>query len=204
MSPSHGLQIFTNCPSVGPSHGRLSSTNFSNIGTSHGVKFSMNCPSVGPSHGVQSFRNRLLQRGSPTRSQALPANLLRRELLSPQVHRSCQEPAPAQAPYGVTASFRHPPALVWGPFHRLQVDICSTVDLHGLQEDSLPHHGLLHGLQWNLCSWSTSCPSFFTNLGVCRVVSLTYSHSSLQLQLLLRSNFSPFLHTLSQSRYHHH
>jgi len=35
MSPSHGLQLFTNYPSVGPSH------------------------------GVQSFRNRLLQCGSP-------------------------------------------------------------------------------------------------------------------------------------------
>ena len=40
---------------------------------------------------------------------------------------------------------------------------------------------LLHRLQGNLCSsdWSTSSPSFFTDLGVCRVVSLTSSHSSL-------------------------
>ncbi|CAM9176874.1 unnamed protein product, partial [Bubo scandiacus] len=44
----------------------------------------------------------------------------------------------------------------------------------------LPHHGLPHRLQGNLCSgpWSTSCPSF-TGLGVCRTVSLRYSHSSL-------------------------
>ncbi|KAK4823599.1 hypothetical protein QYF61_003799 [Mycteria americana] len=56
--------------------------------------------------------------------------------------------------------------------HGLQVGICSTMDLHGLQGDSLPHHGLYHGLQGNLCSsaWSTSCPSFFTDLGVCRQV----------------------------------
>jgi len=79
----------------------------------------------------------------PTGSQALPANLL----LSPWGHRSWQEPAPAQAPRRVTASFRHPPAPAWGPFHGLQVEICSTMDLHGLQGDSLPHHGLLHGLQ---------------------------------------------------------
>ena len=44
---------------------------------------------------LQYFRNRLLQRGSPMGSQALPANLLRRGLLSPRVCRSWQEPAPA-------------------------------------------------------------------------------------------------------------
>ncbi|KAK4810884.1 hypothetical protein QYF61_013292 [Mycteria americana] len=45
--------------------------------------------------------------------------------------------------------------------------------LHGLQGDNLRHHGHLHGLQRNLCSstWSISSPSFFTDLGVCRVVS---------------------------------
>jgi len=58
--------------------------------------------------------------------------------------------------------------LLWcGVFPRLQVDICSIVDLHGLQGDKLPHHGLRHRLQGNLCSsvWSTS-PSF-TDLSVC-------------------------------------
>ena len=39
--------------------------------------------------------------------------------LSPWVCRSLQEPAPAQAPHGVIASFRHPPALAWNPFHGL-------------------------------------------------------------------------------------
>jgi len=75
----------------------------------------MNCPSVGPFHRVQSFRNRLLQRGSPTGSQALRANLLQRGLLSPRGQRSCQEPASAQALHGVTASFSHPPAPVLAP-----------------------------------------------------------------------------------------
>jgi len=83
----------------------------------------------------------------PMGSQALPANLLRHGLLSPQVHRSWQEPAPAWAAHRVTASFRHPPALAWGPFHGLQVGICSTMDLHVLQGDNLPHHGLHHELQ---------------------------------------------------------
>jgi len=56
--------------------------NFSNTSPSHGLQLFTNCPSVGPSQGLQSFRNRLLQRGSPMGSQALPANLLRCGLLS--------------------------------------------------------------------------------------------------------------------------
>ena len=53
--------------------------------------------------------------------------------VSSTLHRSWQDPAPAWDPYGVTASFRHPPALAWDPFHGLLVYNCSTVDLHGLQ-----------------------------------------------------------------------
>jgi len=52
--------------------------------------------------------------------------------------------------------------LLWcGVLHALQVEICSSVDLHGLQGDHLPHHGLLHRLQRkNTCSgaWRTSLP----------------------------------------------
>uniref|UniRef100_A0A8C9MPV0 Uncharacterized protein n=1 Tax=Serinus canaria TaxID=9135 RepID=A0A8C9MPV0_SERCA len=62
-----------------------------------------------------SFRKRLFQCGSTPRSQILPAILLQSGLLFPRVHRSCQKPAPAQASHGVTASFRHPPALAWAP-----------------------------------------------------------------------------------------
>jgi len=137
--------------------------NFSNVCPSHGLQLFTNCPSVGPSHGVQSFRNRLLQRGSPMGSHTLSANLLRCGLLSPRVRRSWQEPAPARAPHGVTASFRHPPAPAWGPFHRLQVENLLHVGLHGVQGDNLPHHGLHHKLQGKvLCSGisSTSSPLF--------------------------------------------
>jgi len=153
---------------------------------------------MGPSHGVQSCRNRLLQHGSPTGSQVLPANLLRRGLLSPRVRRSWQEAAPARAPHGVTASFRHPPAPAWGPFHRLQVDICSTVALYGLHRNTLPHHGLQHKLQGKtLCSSvssTSSPPSFFTDLGVAELflshhltpVSQMPSHHSFFLLLLLK------------------
>jgi len=117
-------------------------------------------------HGVPltaTVLHELLQRGSfprgavlreqaapvwvPTGSQALPTNLLQRGLLSPRVCRSWQEPATVRAPHRITASFRHPPAPVWGSFHGLQVEICSTVDLRGLQRDNLPHHGLHHELQ---------------------------------------------------------
>jgi len=38
-------------------------------------------------------------------------------------------------------------------FHGLQVDIWSTVDLHGLQGDNLPHHGLQHELQGKALLW---------------------------------------------------
>jgi len=140
----------------------------------------------------------------PTGSPALPANLLQRGLLSPRVCRSWHPPAPAWAPHGVTASFRHPPAPAWGPFHGLQVEICSTVDLHGLRGNSLPHHGLHHELQGKTpCSSvsNTSSPSFFTDLGVCRVVSLTSSHSSL-LTAISPQLFSPFLTLFSQRPYH--
>ncbi|KAK4810648.1 hypothetical protein QYF61_007385 [Mycteria americana] len=121
--------------------------NFSNVGPSHGLQFFMNCSSVGSFHRVQSFRNGLLQCGLSMGSQL---------------------------PSGHIHLLRH------GVLYGLQEDICSTVDLHGLQGDSLPHHGLHHELQGNLCpgAWSTSSSSFFTDLGVCRVVSLTYSHSS--------------------------
>ncbi|KAK4831166.1 hypothetical protein QYF61_015636 [Mycteria americana] len=105
----------SSAPAWGPSHRRQSSTNFSNMSPSHRLQFFMNCSSVGPFHRVQSFRSRLLQRGSPMGSQVLPANLLQHGLLSPWVHRFCQEPAPSRASHRVTASFRHPPAPVWGP-----------------------------------------------------------------------------------------
>jgi len=62
------------------------------------------------------------------------------------------KPAPAWALHRVIASFRHPPAPPWAAggyllvdLPGLQVNIWSTMDLHGLQGDSLPHHGLLHG-----------------------------------------------------------
>jgi len=163
-------------PAWDPSYGRQFSMNFSNVGPSHGVQLFMNCSSVGVSHGVQSFRNRLLQCGSSTGSQVLPADLPQCGLLSPWVHRSCQEPAPVRAPHRVTASSGHPPAPAWGPPRAAGGSLLPPRGLHRLQGHSLPHHGL----QGNLCSgaWSTSCPSFCTDRGLCRVAALTYSSLS--------------------------
>ncbi|XP_063187185.1 uncharacterized protein LOC134513912 [Chroicocephalus ridibundus] len=164
-----------------PSHGRQSFINFSNVGPSHRLQFFMNCSRVDPFHRVESFRKRLLQHGSPTGSQILPANVIQHGLLSPWGHRLCWEPAPAGDLHGDTASFKCIYLLRCGVLHRLQVDFCSATNLQDLQGDSLPHHALHHMLQGNLCSgtWSTSPCSFFTDFDVCRVVSLTYSHSSL-------------------------
>jgi len=112
LLPSHSLPLLQ-CGV--PPHRRQFSMSYSNMSPSHGLQLFINCPSVGPSHGVESFRNRLLQCGSPTGSQALPANLLQRGLLSPQVCRSCQEPAPAWAPHGVNSLLRASPCSSVGP-----------------------------------------------------------------------------------------
>lgn len=60
---------------------------------------------------------------------------------------------------------------------------CRYLLHHGppwMQRVSLPHHVLLYGLDWNVCpgAWLTSFPSFFTDLSIWRVVSLTQSHCS--------------------------
>lgn len=61
------------------------------------------------------------------------------------------------------------------------MDLCSKADPHEWQGDSLIHHGLHQWLQGNLCpsTWSTFSLFFCAELGVCRAVSLTFSHSSL-------------------------
>jgi len=182
----------------GSSQGRQFSTNFSNVSPSHGLQLFTNFTNfsnLGPSHGVQSFRNRLLQSGTSTGSPALPADLLRRGLLSPRVHRPWQEPASVWGSHRVTASFRRLPALAWYPFHELQVDICSTVDLHALQGDSLPHHGLHHELQGKaLCSdisGSSSPPPPSTLTLVSAELFLSHCLTPLSTLLFHHSIFSP-------------
>jgi len=127
-------------------------------------------------------------------SQALPANLLQHGLLSSQRHLSCQDPAPAWASHGVTASFEHPPAPVWGSPQAAgplwtsmgcRDTVCLTmVCSTGI---SAPVPG------------APPAPSSALTLGSCRAVALTYSHSSLS----SAAGFFSFLNTLSQKCYHH-
>jgi len=145
----------------GSSHGTQFSTNFSNVSPSQGLHSSQiapawvlptgchpsgtGCHSVGPPWGRKPCQQTCSSVGFSLHGSAGPS----RSLLQ------------CGAPHGVTASFRHPPAQGWGPFHRLQVDICSTVELHRLQGNSMPHDGLHHELQGKvLCSniSGTSCP----------------------------------------------
>jgi len=136
----------------------------------------MGCSSVGLPWGYKSCQQICSSVGSSLHKSSDPG----RSLLL------------CRGPHGITDSCRHPPALVWDPFHGLQVDICSTVHHHGLQGDNLSHHDLQHELQGKtLCSGilSTSSPSFFTDLGVCRIVSLTSSHSSPYSAISLRIFF---------------
>jgi len=163
--------------------------NFSNVSPSHGLQLFTNCPSMGPFHGVQSFRNRLLQHGSPRGHKPCHQTC---SSVGSSLHGSAgpgRSLLQRGAPHRATASFRHPPAPVWGPFHGLQVEICSTVDLQGLQGDSLPHHGLHHGLQGKtLCSgvWRTSSPpSLLTSAGLFLTHILTPVSTPLQFFSLL-------------------
>ena len=114
---------------------------------------------------------------------SLPQDTVLHELLQhqslPQGAVPARKPAPAWAPFhGPKFPSGHTHLLWHGVLHGLQVDICSTVDLHGLQRHNLCYRCLLYGLQGNLCScvWSTSSSSSsFSDLGVCRVVSHIFS-----------------------------
>jgi len=100
---------------------------------------------------------------------------------SPWVHRSTS-PARSLLQYGVSTgcSFLQGTSTSCdvGSYTSFRVDVCSTMDLHGLQGDNMLIHGLHHRLQGNFCS-------FLTFLS----------------QLLLCSSFCPFINILSQRFY---
>jgi len=160
-------------------------------GHSHGREFAMIISSVGPSHRLQLFRNcssmGLFHGRSPSGTDCSSMG-------HPRVHKSCQQTCSSVASSlhrstgpGINllqcrlSTGSQPPLgihLLWHEvLHRLQVDMCFTMDLHRLQWDNLPHHGLHHRLQGKLCSCAciTSFCCFFTDLGVCRVVYHIFS-----------------------------
>ena len=141
-----------------------------------GCSSSQTAPEWVPSTGCSPSGTDCSSMGPPLGSQILPGNLLQNGLLSLRVH-GC-------FPLGIH--------VLWhGLFPRLQLGICSTVDLHGLQGDSLPHHGLFHRLQGNVFSgaWTTSSPSFFNELGVCRVLTPLSSCKNALTQFVFLLNY---------------
>lgn len=52
-------------------------------------------------------------------------------------------PAKSLLQHRTTASFRHPPVLV---LHRLQMNVYSIMNIHGIQGNSLHQHGLCYEL----------------------------------------------------------
>ncbi|XP_051634094.1 uncharacterized protein LOC127466819 [Manacus candei] len=130
----------------------------SSVNPSLRQQFFPNCCPMGHfSMGWSPSQMSCTSMGPPQGPQVLPGkNLLQRGLPSPRAAGLQQDPAPSWASHGVTASFRHPPAPARAPPWAA-----------GAQ---LLHHGLHHGLQGlSSGAWSTSCPSFCTDLGVCLV-----------------------------------
>jgi len=129
--------------------------NFSCMSAFHRLTFFMNCSSMG-----------FFPQCVVLQEQTAPAWVPHR------VTSPASKAAPAWAPLSTgphpsrsllqrTLSMRSQPPSDSDPFgvlHGLQVDICSAMDLHGLQGDSLPHHGLHHKLLGNLSSSAWRVP----------------------------------------------
>jgi len=146
-------------------------------------------------HGVppwDAFIHKLLQRGTFSRCSVLQEQTAP-AWVPPLGCSSCQEPGPGWALHQLQLLSECVHLLWYGGFHGLQVSICSTVVIHGLQEDNLLHHGLLHRLQGNLRSstWSTSSPPSPPTLVSALLLFPCFSCSSLS--QLLCSVFLPFI-----------
>jgi len=90
----------------------------------------MNCPSMGPFPWGAILHEQTAPAWVPHVVTSLPANLLQCGLLSPQVRRSWQEPAPAWAYCRVTASFGHI-HLLWDGVPSRGCRWKSSVDFRG-------------------------------------------------------------------------
>lgn len=142
---------------------------------SHRIQFIMNCFNVDPFHGLQFFENCF---------SVGPFHGLQSFMNRPFQHGS------TYCSVGSTPG--------------CSVDFCSTVVVHGLYEDNLLHHCLLHWTQGNLCSelkhffplhlhWPWYLQGCFSHI----------IHTPL-FWLLPHSVFYPFLDMLSQRSHQHH
>lgn len=118
MASSHGRQLSINLPCNNPSHG---------------LQLFMDCFSMGlfPWSTVlqaQPTPAWVLHRVvSPTRKPAPAQTPLHGSA------GSCQEPAPAWDSHGLTASFQVSTCSDMGLLHGLQVEICTPMEFHGLR-----------------------------------------------------------------------
>jgi len=99
-----------------------------------------------------------------------------------------EQVAPVRVPHRVTSPASSP-APAWAPLSMgpevLPGACCSTGSPRGdslLQPSTCSSVGSSIGCRWISAPLWTSSPSFFTDLGICRVVSFTYPHSSILLQ----------------------
>ena len=145
MSPSNGLQLFTNCPSVGPTHGVQSFRNrLLQCRSPWGHKTcQQTCSSVGSSlHRSTGPGRSLLQHGLPTESQLPSGIYLLRRGVPPTGYRCIS-------------------ALWWTSMGSRGTACLTMVLITGCKGSlSVP------------ASRAPPLPCFFIDLGVCRVLSL--------------------------------
>jgi len=135
----------------------------------------------GSFHRLQAFRNGLLQLGFPVGSLALPgANCSTTGLL-----------------WAHSLLRVHPPTLAWGPpptAEWISALPWTSVDCRGTTCITMAFYMGCREICSSTCStYSTS----FIDLGVCRVVSLPYFHSSIMTVMLSCNGFYTFLSILS-------
>lgn len=162
----------------------------------HRIPFFQNCSSVNSSHREESFKNWLVQKGSPTS------------------HNLCQKPcfcmdsspqATAPARNVVQHEFSTQPSsgtpLLWnGIPYGLDVDMYSIMDLHGLQGYNLHHHGLFQGLPRisSLAPGASPPPCYSLILQPAGLFLIFF------FTICLQDFFYSFLELLSQRHYHYH
>lgn len=125
VSAASSFSCSSSAPTWGPSHGKQSSMTF--------FKFTQTAPVWVPSTECRPSGTGC--------SPWIPTSKLAPVWTSLLFHRSCQEIAPSWAFHGITDSLQCIHLRWQGVLHGLQKDLCSTLELHGLQGHTLPHCG---------------------------------------------------------------